>query len=42
MNVNNAVSCLALPAAFDRAEGRVRTFQIVLAEVRRDDHVVDS
>ena len=37
MNVNNALSSIARPAAFERAEGRVRAFQIAFIATRDDD-----
>ena len=42
MNVNNTLSCLALPAAFEFTEGTVRAFQIAFTQARDDDDIVDS
>ena len=41
MNVNKTLSGRALPAAFEFAEGTVRTFQIAFIAVRDDDHILD-
>lgn len=42
MNVNHALSCTVLPAAFELAEGTVRTSQIAFAMAPDDDDIVDS
>ena len=43
MNVNNTSALpLASPAAFEFAEGTVRTFQIAFSAARDDDEIVDS
>jgi hypothetical protein len=42
MNVNNRLSCIARPVAFEFTEGTVRTFQIAFIAAKDDDHIVDS